>query len=126
VEIAVNGCLENGYYLVQRRPRPEILLPLAGLHDSNVVSLVALHADVVREPARKPRRINDAAIYFAGWCATALTLSHMEFAATVAVLAAQRQLGKRRIKIVAARPATGCGRPLWQPMHCSRIGRLKP
>ena len=91
--------LENRHGFVERRTRTKIGIRLAGLQYAGGGPLVAIHADVIRQPEGQLGRIDNRPVYFAGERQFPASLIHMKPARPVAVLAADRQLLERRIPV---------------------------
>ena len=89
---------QNGDGVIQRRAGTEIGLGLAWLESANV-SLMAIHADVVREPGWKFGRVYDRAIDGAGNRLSRQPFVHVQFARTMTVLAADGHLDDGRIVV---------------------------
>jgi hypothetical protein len=97
--VAMERHLENSDHVVQRHPRPEILFLFPGLGHANIASLVAPHADVIGQPARQACGVYDVRVYASHRRAPRLPLGDVPLTRAVAILAAHRQLRKRRILI---------------------------
>src|SRR6478735_9312577 len=92
----INRSLQNGNCIVQRRAGTEIGLGLARLQSANV-SLMAIHADIVREPGWKFGRVYDRAIDGAGNRLSRQPFVNMQFTRAVTALAVDAHLDDWRI-----------------------------
>ena len=100
----VDGGFQNGDGIIQRRAGTEIGLGLAWLESANV-SLMAIHADVVREPGWKFGRVYDRAIDGAGNRLSRQPFVDVQFTRAVTVLAVDGHLDYRRIFESMEKPA---------------------
>src|SRR5579864_5683485 len=105
--------LKDRYCLVERRTGTKIQIFLAGLQYSSRGSLVAIHADVIREPTGQLGRVNDRVVKFTCHRQLPASFIHVQLAGAVAVLTADRQLSKRRVLVGA--------RPIWNGLHSTAV-----
>src|SRR5439155_12590236 len=80
----------------QRSPGPEVSIALAGHQGPGIQTLVAVHTDVVGEPARQLGRINDAPINIAAERRGHAAFLDVQRARAVTDFAADRQFEKWR------------------------------
>ena len=71
----------------------------AGLLDASIARLMALHADVVRQPAGQTGRVNNARVQFSRYRARRAAFSNVQFAGPVAIFAANADFVERWIAI---------------------------
>ena len=81
----------------QRSPGPEVSVALAGHQGPGIQTLVAVHTDVVGEPARQLGRINDAPINIAAERRGHAAFLDVQRARAVTDFAADRQFEKWRV-----------------------------
>ena len=74
---------------------------------------MAIHADVIGEPTGQLGRVNDRVVKFTCHRQLPASFIHVQLAGAVAVLAADRELSKRRVLVSA--------RAIWNGLHSAAV-----